>query len=269
MNPSTITMATEYALNVIGALLLLAAGWVCAGWVKRMLERQFKRAALDMTLTKFLANIIRYAILALIFVSCLSRFGFGTTSFAAVLASAGFAVGLALQGNLRNFSAGGMLPALRPSKVGDVVKIAGEIGVVDEIERFTTRIDTPDNRRIIIPNAQVFGSKIENITYHEARRVDVAVGTDYLADLDETRQALEAAANAVEGRIGDRDIAVVLSGLGASSIDWEVRVWAPMPDFLAVKQRLTHDVKAALDAVGIGIRFPQIDVHFDRPDEAA
>jgi small conductance mechanosensitive channel len=146
-----------------------------------------------------------------------------------------------------------------------VINVAGQLGTVNEIELFTTTIDTFDNRRIIIPNSAIFGSVIENISHHPRRRADVDVGVDYSADIDRTREVLERAAASVEGVLEDPAPAVILLGLGASSVDWSVRVWANSDKFGAVKQATTRAVKMALDEAGIGIPFPQMDVHLDQP----
>ncbi|NOY29919.1 MAG: mechanosensitive ion channel [Planctomycetes bacterium] len=158
-----------------------------------------------------------------------------------------------------------MLLIFRPYKIGDVVNIAGNLGKVFEIELFTTAIDTFDNRRFIIPNSEIFGAVIENITYHPVRRVDIEVGTDYSADIDKTRHALETAISTVSLRTSDPEPAVVLTGLGASSVDWSVRIWARGNDFGDAKQALIRAVKIELDRARIGIPYPQMDVHLDKP----
>ena len=265
LNEQTLAIAVNFALRVVGALVVLFVGWMFAGWVRRLVEKRLTANEFDLTLTKFFANLARYVILVLVILSCLRVFGVDTTSFAAVLAAAGFAIGLALQGTLANFSAGVMLLAFRPFKVGDAVTVAGQTGIVDAIELFTTKLDTFDNRRFVIPNAEVFGAVIENISFHETRRVDVSVGTDYSADLDQTRTILESTANAIEKRLPDQDIAVVLQELGDSAIGWQVRVWVKSEDYWDVFQQLTRDIKVNLDAAGVGIPFPQMDVHLDKP----
>lgn len=252
----------DYAIQVAGALILLIAAWIAAGWARRVTLRSLQRAGIDETLTKFFSNIARYVVLIAAVLMALSTFGIETTSFAAVLAAAGFAIGMALQGTLGNFSAGVMLLTFRPFKVGDVVSVAGVTGKVNEIELFTTSLDTPDNRRLIVPNGQVFGNTIENITFHPVRRVDVAVGTDYGADLAQAREVLERVA-AEHNAIEDKDPQVLLTDLGDSSINWQVRAWCKTEDYFGAKDALTHAVKDALDAAGIGIPFPQRDVHID------
>ncbi len=254
----------DFLMKVMGVIVLLFVAWVAATWLGRLARKAMLKARLDETLTKFFSKFIRWAVLILALLACLGVFGVETTSFAAVIGAAGLAIGLAFQGTLGNFAAGIMLLMFRPFKVGDIVNVAGQTGKVDEVELFTTTIDTPDNRRIIIPNGSVFGSVIENISHHSTRRVDVAVGSDYSADLDETRDILTRVATNVSGRLDDPEPAVVLLELGGSSIDWSVRVWCNSADFWGVKQALTRDVKNALDQAGIGIPFPQMDVHMDQ-----
>jgi len=265
--PDTDTLVTElfsllvrFVPKVVGVIVLLVVTWMVASYVGRRVARSVEHR-LDVTLSRFFGNVVRYLVLVMGILGCLRIFGFETTSFAAVLGAAGLAVGLALQGTLSNFSAGIMLLAFRPFKVDDVVSVSGITGKVTGITLFTTEFDTPDNRRIIVPNGRIFGSTIENITHHDTRRVDVEVGTDYAADLARTRAVLLAAAGRVEGRLDDPAPAAILLSLGDSSIGWSVRVWAPTADFFAVRERLTQAVKEDLDAAGIGIPYPQMDVH--------
>ncbi len=262
------TMALDYLMlygpRLIGALLFLAAAWVAASWARRITRRALERASFDRTLTLFFASAARWAVLIMAALASLGLFGIQTTSFAAVLASAGLAIGLAFQGSLAHVASGVMLLLFRPFGVGDTVNAGGVTGKVAEIELFTTTIDTADNRRIVVPNSLIFGGTIENMTYHPTRRVTVAVGTDYGADLQATRAALERAARGVAGALTDPAPEVVLVGLGASSIDWQVRVWAPTPDYFHVQERTTEAIKRALDEAGIAIPFPQMDVHLDR-----
>lgn len=249
--------------NVLGAIVLIIATFVVAGWAGRAARKAVDRSKLDPTLSQFFASLARYAVLVLGGLAVLSVFGISVASFAAILAAAGFAVGLALQGTLSHFAAGVMLLLFRPFKVGDVVSVGGVTGKVDAIGLFTTTLDTVDNRRLIVPNGEISGSTIENITHHPTRRVDVNVGTDYGADLRATRAVLEGVAGSVEGGLADPAPQVYLLELGGSSIDWAVRVWAKTEDYWAVRERLTGDIKVALDAQSIGIPFPQMDVHLD------
>lgn len=252
-----------YAVRVLGAVVLLFVAFAVARWTKNATFNALKKSNLDLTLGKFFSNVARYVVLIVALVAILGLFGIDVTSIAAILAAAGFAIGLALQGTLANFSAGVMLLIFRPFKVGDAIEVAGVRGKVQEITLFTTDLDTPDNRRLIVPNGSIFGSTIENITFHPIRRVDVAVGTDYPADLNETRRILEEAAAAVGDQVEDKPPQIYLSALGDSSIAWSVRVWTQTENYWGVKEALTHKVKDALDEAGIGIPYPQMDVHMD------
>jgi small conductance mechanosensitive channel len=254
-----------WVVSIAKALVLLVVVWIVAGWARRMAVRGFEKAKFDATLSKFFSSLVRWIILLVGVLAILGIFGVETTSFAAMLAGAGLAVGMAFSGTLGSFAAGVMLLAFRPFKVGDVVNVAGVTGKVDQIGIFTTTMDTPDNRRLILPNANVVGQTIENISHHPIRRADVSVGTDYSADIDRTREVLERAARSVPGRLQDRDPQVALSELGASSVDWQVRIWVGADDFWPVKEAATRAVKLALDEAGIGIPFPQMDVHLDQP----
>lgn len=248
-------------LPILKAIILIVIVLLVARWAKSMVVKVTQKAKVELTLSKFFGNLARWSILVLGAVTVLQTFGIEATSFAAVIAALGFAIGLALSGTIGNVASGVMLLVFRPYRVGDVVNVAGCTGKVDEIELFTTTLDTADNRRIIIPNNEIFGSTIENITHHPRRRADVSVGTDYAADLSRTREVLMGVATSVEGRLPDEDPVVYLSELGASSVDWSVRVWTTKEDYWAVRERLTENIKVALDDAGIGIPFPQRDIH--------
>lgn len=257
-------LAKEYAFPVIGAIIVLIASLIISSWVRRMTEATLVRARLEVTLARFFGTMVRWAIMILGVVTCLTLFGFDMTSIAAVLGAAGIAIGLALQGSLSNLASGVMLLIFRLFKVGDVVKIAGETGTVYAIDLFVTTIDTFDNKRIFVPNSKVFGGTIENITYHPIRRADVAVGVSYDADQDATRQALTEAAMSVDIRSKAKDPAVVVLDYGDSSVNWQVRVWADRDKFLDVRQATIRAIRRSLDAADITIPYPQMDVHLDK-----
>lgn len=262
-------LVIRYGVSAAGALLLLIIAWILSGWIARILERGMTRAKIDATLTRFLSKFVGWLVLLLATLASLSIFGVETTSFAAVIGAAGIAIGLAFQGTLSNFASGLMLLVFRPFHVGDVINVAGITGKVYAIEIFTTTVDSFDNRRYIIPNSSIFGATIENITFHPRRRVDLTIGVGYAADIDHTRQVLEAAVAEVEGILSDPAPNIVLNELGASSVDWALWVWVNSADFLAVKQALLRAVKNSLDAAGIEIPFPQMDVHLRQPSGEA
>jgi len=250
--------------KVLGAAVLLGVAWVLAKILRTFIEKRLTAANFDITLSRFFANLSKYAVITFAGISCLSVFGVETASFAAVLAAAGFAVGMALQGTLSNFSSGIMLLIFRPFKVGDFVVTAGQSGTVHAIDLFSIAIDTIDHRRIIIPNSNVYGSVIENVTHHPYRRIAIVVGTSYDADMDKVRKTLNEAITKVDNVLSDPAPQVVLSELGGSSVDWTVRIWAKTDDFWAVRENAIYQVKRSLDEAKISIPFPQMDVHLDK-----
>lgn len=255
----------SWLTRAIVALVFLIVGWWGARKVESIAERALTRMKIDMMLVRFTANIVRWGILTLVIIASLGAIGIKTTSFAAVLGAAGIAIGLACQGVLGSLAAGVLLLVLRPFKVGDFVRAGGETGTVVEVGLFTTLLNTPDNRRLIVQNKNVFGGNIENITHHPRRRADIPVGVTYDADIDQTRAVLEEAARATPGGLEDPAPVVWLDSLGDSAVNWSVRVWAPTSDFGAVRQALIRSIKTHLDRAGLSIPYPQMDVHLPGP----
>lgn len=259
-----ILLGVQYVLPALGLLLVLIVAYFVAKFLARMVSGPVTKKV-DPTLGRFFGKLVFYLVMVGALLGVLGSVGVNIAAFAAVLAAMGFAIGLAFQGTLSNFAAGIMLLVFRPFKIGDVITAAGITAKVDEIDLFSTTFNTFDNRRIIVPNSSIFGDTIENATFNPHRRVDVAVGCEYKADIDRSREALTAAVESVEGRIDGegRGFQVYLVGLGSSSVDWAVRVWFPTPDYWAKKEELTRAVKMHLDQAGIGIPFPQMDIHVD------
>jgi len=256
----------HWGVRVVGAVSILVIAWIFAAWARRTLQRMLSRPRLDATLVHFVSNLARWVILILALVACLSAFGVDTTSLVAVLGAAGLAVGLAVQGSLANLAAGIMLLVLRPFRLGDFVSLAGSMGTVKEVDLFHTHIDTPDNRRVILPNGQVFGGPIENITRHPVRRIDLSVGVAYAADVDRTREVLRRAITSVSAIRSEPSPEAALVGLGASSVDWALRVWVATEEFGAARDSLIRAIKHHLDDAGIGIPFPQMQVWMSREE---
>lgn len=256
----------DYGMPLLWAIIILIVAYLAAGIANRSVRKSMAKAKVDETLARFFGKLAKYTVLILGAIVAMGKLGIEITAFAAILAAAGFAVGMALSGTLGHFASGVMLLIFRPFKVGDVVNAGGVTGKVYEIELFTTALDTPDNRRIIVPNGGIYGSTIENISHHDTRRVDVGVGVDYSADLDKTREILDNAAKSVQGILSDPAHAIVLGDLGDSAVGWTVRVWCNAADYWGIKEATTRAVKKHLDDAGIGIPFPQMDVHMDKAD---
>jgi small conductance mechanosensitive channel len=258
---------TDYAVKIVGVLFAIWVSFKVGAWLGGRIEAQLKARKFDVTLSTFFGSVMRWLIVVAAVVACLGVFGIETTSFAAIIGAAGLAIGLAFQGTLGNFASGVLLLTFRPFGIGDLVKIGGELGVVAEIGLFTVSLDTPDGRRIVIPNSAVTSGTIENITHNDKRRVDIDVGVEYSADIEATREVLDKAAASVEGRLEKEGHQVIVLSLGDSSVNWQVRVWCMTADYWAVWERTLTAVKKHLDEAEIGIPFPQMDVHL--PKDAA
>lgn len=253
----------SYGLKLLGIIAILIIGRWISRRVRNALLTRSVHKNFDPTLGRFFAHLAGGAIMIGAIVACLSIFGIDTASLAAVIGGAALAIGLAFQGSLSNFAAGIMLIIFRPFRVGDRVHLGDIDGTVFEMGLFSTHVDTSDNRRVIIPNGSIFGDSIVNLSHHPVRRVDVPVGTDYDADIDETRKVLEAVAREAHPPVDGHESVVYLKELGPSSIDWEVRVWAPSTEYWVVRQLVVLAIKKALDAAKISMPFPQVDVHLD------
>ncbi len=254
--------AATWGIKVVGVLIALMAGWVFAGWIQRLVNKKLADR-FDTSVVRFFASLARYGIITLVAIGCLGVFGIQTASFAAVLAAAGLAIGLAFQGTLSNFASGIMILIFRPFKVGDLINAGGETGVAQEIDLFTTELKTPDNLRVIVPNSKIFGDTIINYTHHGIRRISIPVGVDYGADSDKVRSVLEEAVPNVEGALEDPAPQVFLESLGDSAVNWQLRVWTDNDDNWDVYQSAVRVTKLALDEAGISIPFPQQDLHLD------
>ncbi len=252
--------AIEWGGRVMAVLILLTAAWMLGAWVRRTIGRMLDRPQVDQTLGRFLGNFAKWVILVMALVASLGFFGFSITGMAALIGAAGLTIGLALQGSLSNLAAGIMLLVLRPFRIGDVVQVAGIIGKVDDIDLFNTKIDTGDNRRLIIPNGQITNGVVENMTHHALRRCDIAVGTAYASDVDRARAALRRAAESMEAREPSRPVDVLLMNLGTHAVEWSVRVWFRTSEFWPNRDRLLVAIKRELDREQIPIPFPQTEV---------
>lgn len=254
-----VALALDKGPPVLGALLLLTLGWMLAAWVRRMVRRGCERAKFDLTLGKFLANLAKWVVLAFVVITSLGTLGVSVTGFAAILGAAGLAVGLALQGNLSNLASGVLLLIFRPFKIGDSVIVAGQAGVVDAIDLFTTNLDTADNRRIIVPNAAIFNGVIENQTHHPYRCVSVSVPVSGLVDFARTEAVLGGAVEAVlaaqAGAQRNPAPGVVLAEIHPAVV-WTVTVWTKTADFPAVRQALLREVRRAVDQQGLAPQPP-------------
>ncbi|MEM7505437.1 MAG: mechanosensitive ion channel domain-containing protein [Pseudomonadota bacterium] len=248
----------DYALNVLGALVILIAGLMIAARLGRMVQRIGTRHAhLDETLFGFLGALTRWLATALTVIVVLGQFGVETTSLIALLGAAGLAIGLALQGTLSNLAAGVMILIFRPFNVGDFVSAGGHDGTVERVGLFTVDLVTPDNVLIIVPNSDVWAGAVTNFSAKSERRVDLVFGVSYATDLKLAEKVLrEAIASDARILSNPAEPFIAVSNLGDSSVDFTMRVWCKAGDYWALKFALLRDVKERFDAAGVDIPFP-------------
>jgi small conductance mechanosensitive channel len=254
--------------SLLGALVILVLGWIGARILTSFARRAMTRAALDETLVRFVASLVYVVTMTLVVIAVLGRLGVNTTSFAAVIAAAGLAIGLAFQGTLSNFSSGVLLIVFRPFTVGDYVEAAGVSGTVEEVQIFTTQLKTPDNKRVIVGNADVMGGAITNYSANPTRRVDLVFGIAYEDDLAKAKQIAARLLSEDERVLDDPAPVVAVLELADSSVNLAVRPWVATADYWNVTFDLNERMKLAFDAEGITIPFPQRDLHV-RPAAAA
>jgi len=251
----------EYGLKIVAALVILIIGRWIAALAAKLVSKALIRAKMDETLVRFLGHLTKIAILVFVVIAALAKLGVYAASFVAVLGAAGLAIGLALQGSLANFASGVLLLIFKPIRVGDFVEAGGAKGSVSEIGIFTTVLNSPDNVRIIVPNAQVTSSNISNYTINGTRRIDMVFGVSYEDDLKKAKEVIEKIL-ADEGRIlPDPAPLVAVSELADSSVNFVVRPWVNVADYWSVYFDLTARIKVALEKNGLTIPFPQHDVH--------
>lgn len=249
------------AKSVTIAVVILVIGWIVGKMVARMVVRAVERSNVDLALGRFLASIARYAVLAAAVIASLGAVGVQTTSLVAVFASAGLAVGLALQGSLGHFASGTMLLFFRPIQLKDFVTIAGQTGTVEDIGLFATTLVTPSNEKVIIPNGKVTGDSIVNHTTRGTRRGTVSAGVAYGSDVAKVRQLLLDAVSKVDVVLSDPAPGVAFVDLGASSLDFNIMTWCDAPNYLDMLHKVRKAAYDALNAAGIEIPFNQIVVH--------
>jgi len=251
----------QYGFKVIGALIIFLIGRWLAKIISRWIEKALIKSRVDKTLAKFIKNLSHIVLLVFVVMSAVAPLGVKTTQFAVVVGAAGLAIGLALQGSLANFASGFLMIMFRPFKVGDFIEAAGVKGTVKEIQIFNTIVNTPDNIRAIIPNAQITGGNVLNYTANGIRRVDLVVGISYEDDLKKAKTIIEGVLAQDERVLQDPKPNVAVFELGDSSVNFVVRPWVKSADYWDAYFDITTKAKLALDENGITIPYPQRDVH--------
>lgn len=256
-----VDFATVYGIKIIGAILI----WIIGSWVIKkiikVLKKVMSKRDYDESLQKFLLNLTSWILKILLIITLLGTLGVPTTSFAAVIAAAGLAIGLALQGSLGNFAGGVLIMIFKPIKIGDLIEAQGELGVVKEIEIFTTKILTPTNKEVIIPNGALSNGNITNYTTEGYLRVDLTIGVSYDADIKQTKDILMNVLTSNPKVMEDPVPSVNVSELADSSVNFAVRPYAAIENYWDVYFGITEECKLALDAAGIEIPYPhQVEI---------
>lgn len=258
--------AVDYGLKLIFALLIFLIGKWIAKRLASLCEKIMDKNGVEVTLRKFLNNIIYYVLLIAVVLAAAGELGINTTSFLTVLGAASLAVGLALKDSLANFSSGVMLILFRPFKIGDVVNVAGETGKVIEITVFNTIIHTGDNQKKIIPNGAISNDTITNITANPTRRIDLVIGIGYDDDIRKAKESLEKIVKADSRVLSEPAPTIAVSELADSSVNLVVRPWVKTTEYWDVYFALMEAIKLTFDEEKISFPYPQQDVHLHKVD---
>lgn len=251
----------SYGGRLLIALLLTAVGFKLVNVLCRRFRKGKVAARMDHAVASFLNSFIMIACKSLLVVTAITILGVPMSSVVAVLATASAAIGLALQGSLSNFAGGIMLLIFKPFRLDDYIETSEGSGTVREISTFYTVLDTPDNKRVTLPNGMLMNSTITNYSANDTRRVDLLFSVAYESDLDRVREVLQAVADAHPSVMKEPAPKIVLSKQNESSLDVSLRVWCKREDYWTVFFELNETAKKAFDRTGIQIPFPQLDVH--------
>jgi len=257
-------IALAYLSTVLLAVVTLFVGLKIIGMMMRALGGMLDKNDVDATLKPFLISISGTGLKVLLVISVASTLGVEMTSFVAVIAAAGLAVGLALQGSLSNFAGGVLILIFKPFTVGDVIEAQGYTGKVDQVQIFATIMKTPDNKTIIIPNGQLSNGSIINYSSEATRRVDLTFGIGYGDDIEKARSAIKGLVAVDQRILKDPEPFIRVGQLADSSVNFFVRIWVAGADYWAVFFDMTENVKKEFDQQGIGMPYPQMDVHLKK-----
>ena len=236
----------RWVVNIAGAILIVVIGAAIAGIIRNLIKKVCAKRSIDPTVASFVGNLAHALIMTFIVVTALGQFGVDTKSFAAIIAAAGLAIGLALQGGLANFAAGFLIIAFRPFKAGDVVHGAGIEGVIEEVQIFSTTMNTPDNKRIIIPNSTIMSGIITNYTANAIRRVDLSFAIGITQDLELGRKVLLETANSHPLVLKNPPATIANTKLVDLGTNVELRAWCKTSDYAVVMNDLLAKCPAAL-----------------------
>lgn len=258
-----ISYCVEAGKSILIAAIIYFVGQFLIKMIKKVLGTMMERRNLDPTIQSFLNSFVHILLTILLIITVVSALGVNTTSFAALLASAGVAVGMALSGNLQNLAGGLIVLLFKPFRVGDYIEAQGVGGTVKEIQIFHTLITTVDNKTIYVPNGALSSGNIVNYSANDWRRVDFAIGVEYNTDVKKVREVLMAllAKDARISQDADKAPAILLSELAESSVNFAIRVWVKSSDYWNVYFETQETIYEEFNKQGIAFPFPQLTVH--------
>ncbi len=253
------------SVRILFAVVFFLIGMQLIKLLRKIIRKSMNRANVELGAVQFMDSFVKAALYVVLTLMMASSFGMDAASIVAVLGSAGVAIGLAIQGSLSNLAGGVLLLMLKPFKVGDYIKegSGGKEGTVEEIQIFYTKLLTPDNQTVILPNGNLANSSLVNVTAQEFRRMDIKVGISYKADLKKAKAVLLEVLQEEEAVQKDKDMLVFVDELGDSSVILGVRCWLAQEDFWQGKWRITENCKLKLEENQIEIPYNQLDVHLD------
>ena len=258
------TLVASNGMNVLGAIITLIVGFAAANWLSRMTTQALARAdKIDPVFQPLAGKVVRVAVIVFTLIAVLNRFGVETTSLIALLGAAGLAIGLALQGTLSNVAAGVMILVFRPFKIGDAVKVDGDVYIIDQLGFFICRAHLPDGPAAFLPNSHIWGQTIINysVTDKDLRRIDEHYGIGYGDDIDATLAILKKIVADEPRILTEPAPLIIVDSLGDSAVNILFRVWTARADWWDTKLALVQRCKEGLEAGGISIPFPQRDIH--------
>lgn len=257
----------SYAVNIVAAIAIIIVGMIIARMISNTVNKLMRARHIDATVADFLSALVRYGVIAFTLIAALGRVGVQTASVIAVLGAAGLAIGLALQGSLSNLAAGVLLVTFRPFRSGEYVDLGGVAGTVLQVQIFSTTLRSADGRIIVVPNGKIIAGNIINFSREPVRRNEFIIGVAYDSDIDLVTKLLTDIIQADDRILKDREMTVRLNELGASSINFVVRVWSNSGDLQNVYWYVLEKVKRSFDEHGISFPYPQMDVNFKRVKE--
>lgn len=259
---SFVKYGTQLGWTLLKAVLVFIVGRLLISAISSMVRKILSKQNIDSSVKSFVGSLVNVVLIVLLIISVIGALGVQTASFAALLASAGVAIGMALSGNLSNFAGGLIILLLKPYKVGDYIDALTESGTVKEVQIFHTVLNTSDNRLIYIPNASLSSGIVVNYSKQDLRRVDWVFSVEYGTDFQRVKEVLESII-AKDSRILSKPAApfIALNKLAESSVNITVRVWVKSADYWGVYFDMNRNVYETFNKVGIGFPYPQVTVH--------